>query len=799
MSTTETENGAFSQYVPFTPFQESYAFEPESSMPALVESALAVTPFVSEYAGVTPQTPQSSELRDLLFELYDEEFNETLSELAHEAWEAASQRAEPFGETGQTQSAEQFLQEWSEPGRQAAETMLENIAQAVSEHDLASMSESEVDQFFERFEPKGTGLEPYFENFLGGLWNKVKNVAKGALSIAQKGLMLIPGLSGLISKLKALVRPLLDRVLRTAIDKLPPTLRPLARQLAQRVLGTSGQEMEGEDFAAAPAAPDVAAAQQQFDFEAATLLFASDEADQEIVVNEAAYTAERQDGPGVAQLQEARARFVDQLEAGVDPEQAMEQFIPAVMAILPIARTVIGIIGRQRVVNMLAKILAGFVSRYVPAAAATQLSSAIVDAGMRMLSLEAPAEVEANSPRIAGEAIAQTVEDTVRRVSELDEAVFEEPAQLEAAVTDAIHAAAAENFPPQVLVPELHEASVPATWVVMPRGKRRHFYKKYTRVFDVEITPQIAESVTTFGGTKLAAVLKDQLGVTPPVRARVHLYQAIPGTTLRRIAALERNVPGLGKVPHAAVQLHPLTVHAAGTLLQHPRLGRDLPGGFVSSRRAVAIGQRFYYLEIAGARPIEAPAPAGGAGTLAVRRTSDVNVTLDFPKDEFRVFLYLSEADAQQIAAGIRKQDLTSVLVLAKRVYETGLSVALGGDITRHAKIVTEAPQEELFGGALKQLAETVKQFLAKKVAAWVGRALADYMKASAGEFIAATEDPADGVTIVVTIANPPGAPLVRKLLRGEMVGGAMLAGLATHFQGSPQLSAKTVAGFRFD
>ena len=29
-----------------------------------------------------------------------------------------------------------------------------------------------------------------------------------------------------------------------------------------------------------------------------------------------------------------------------------------------------------------------------------------------------------------------------------------------------------------------------------------------------------------------------------------------------------------------------------------------MPGTYVSSRGAVAIGQRFYYLEIAGARPI---------------------------------------------------------------------------------------------------------------------------------------------------------------------------------------------------
>src|SRR5205085_12387199 len=96
-----------------------------------------------------------------------------------------------------------------------------------------------------------------------------------------------------------------------------------------------------------------------------------------------------------AQLHEARARFVDELEAGVDPEQAMEQFIPAIMAVLPLARTVIGMIGRQRVVKTLANFLAGFVSRYVPPEAASQLSSAIVHACLRMVSLETAGELEA--------------------------------------------------------------------------------------------------------------------------------------------------------------------------------------------------------------------------------------------------------------------------------------------------------------------------------------------------------------------------------------------------------------------
>lgn len=133
MSTVETESGADSQYVAFTPFQESYAFESEPSTLSLAEQFEAtpiVTPFVSEYAGVETQTPQSAELRELLFELYEDEFDEVLAELAHEAWEAVTQRAEPFGETGPTESAEQFLQEWSAPVRQAAEQMFDNVAQA---------------------------------------------------------------------------------------------------------------------------------------------------------------------------------------------------------------------------------------------------------------------------------------------------------------------------------------------------------------------------------------------------------------------------------------------------------------------------------------------------------------------------------------------------------------------------------------------------------------------------------------------------------------------------------------------
>jgi hypothetical protein len=797
---TEAENGAVAEaerYEPFTPFQESYVFEAEPSALGLLEHSeapLPVTPFASEYEGEEGEAGESLELRELLFELYDQEFDETLESLSSEAWEALNERSEPFGEMGSPQSGEQFLQEWLAPVREAGETMLENIAEAAGEMDVATLTEAEVDQLFERFEPRETGLEAHFEDFLGSVWKKVKTVAKKAVDIAKKGISMIPGLGALIGKLKGLVWPLLQKVLRSALDRLPPALRPAARQLAQRLFGAR-LELEEPEFEASPAAADVAAVQREFDMETAALLFAPDDASREVVLSEA-LTEGEDEGGSVSELQEARARFVDELEKGVDPQQAMEQFLPAVMAILPIARTVIAVIGRKRVVNTLAGLLTGLVSKYIPAETARPLSSAIVDAGLRLISLEAPVEGEAGEPRLAYEAIAQTVEDTVRRVGELDEVAFEDETVLEASAAEAFREAAAENFPPQLITPELHEAPLRATWALMPRRRQRKYYKKYTHVFDVELTPQIANSIATFGGKKLGAVLRQQLGVSLPVRAKVHLYQAIAGTTLPRIARLERGVPGMSG-RHGTVQLHPLTRQAAGLLLHHPRLGRDVPGAFRSSRRSIAIGQRFYYLQISGTKPVTVPTRSGGT---RVRRASDVNITLDFPRDEFRVFLYLSEADSQEIAAKIRKRDLTSVLLLSKRVYDSGVRVALSGDIRRHVKILLESmPQEQFLGSVLGKVADAVKAQLARKIVDWVTKAIADYMKAAGGEFVAATEAPADGVSIVIRLKSPPGAPLLRKVLRGEGIGIAAMANLGSAFRGAPQLSVKTVPGFRHD
>ncbi|MEV8366259.1 hypothetical protein [Streptomyces niveus] len=87
-----------------------------------------------------------------------------------------------------------------------------------------------------------------------------------------------------------------------------------------------------------------------------------------------------------------------------------------VMAALPIARKVVSFIGRPKVVETLANLLAKLIGKWVRPREAKILSTAIVDTGLKLLSMEAKAE---EPRRTAATAITATVEDAVRKLAEL--------------------------------------------------------------------------------------------------------------------------------------------------------------------------------------------------------------------------------------------------------------------------------------------------------------------------------------------------------------------------------------------
>jgi hypothetical protein len=74
----------------------------------------------------------------------------------------------------------------------------------------------------------------------------------------------------------------------------------------------------------------------------------------------------------------------------------------------------------------------------------------------------------------------------------------------------------------------------------------------------------------------------------------------------------------------------------------------------------------------------------------------------------------------------------------------------------------------------------------------WILKGLADFLKQQPQQFVAATEAPADGVTLLVTLANPPGIELLRQALKGRI---PSLTGLKSSGP-APTVRIDIVAGY---
>ena len=771
------------------------------------------SPFLSEYAGEPGASDrETAAMAELLQSLHDPEFDEVVGELVQEAAAMQAERLThlppQLEETaGQVALAERSLADWVAPLRERAERALDTLAAGAAQQDLLRMGDAELEQWFETLVPPSapdTTTPPVFDRFLTGILDKARNVVRGAVNLARKGIAAVGRvlpISQILAKIKGIVRPLLERVLRFALDRLPAPLRPAAGKLA-RQLFSAAESVAGRLTREQPATADVLELQQAFDLEVVALLEAHDELELDLVLDEAAVDGGRDEPSAVAELEAARDRFVrefGELRPGEDPTPVVQSFLPAVMAALPAIRMAISVIGRQRVVDFLAGLLANLIERYVGSQAAGALSRAIVDTGLGLLTLEAADERPA---ALGSRAVAATIEDTVRELALLSPEAVDDPVRLEAETRLAFNRAAARNFPPAALrpdLPELETTTGGGTWVLMPPTGQRHWYKKYTKTFSITVTADVARAVRTFGGTSLEAALRDQRRVSLPVRAKVHLYESIPGTWLSRISQHERGVAGLGsRSPAAWMQLHPLTAAAAATLLQQPGLGRDVDPRWLQSRHRVAVGQRFYYLELEG---------GSGRSEGVPPRTSEVNLTIDVRpgRDQLTVAIFLSEREAQELAPRLQKGEVTAALSLVRASIEAGVRSAVRGG-SRHVRVLTETVEPEQLlpalaaaagGGVLSKIGDKALDWFVDKLLDLLWAALAEWVRRKTEDFARAAEDPADGVTILVTAKAPALVRVVRDAAQGRAPSVVDLAKLVLPIAAMlPDVVIRSVSGF---
>ena len=771
------------------------------------------SPFTVSYEsgqnGLSVSSEAAGDFVNLLGELHNDEFGEQLYEMAAEledTWNnkisnetAMGERFIPFA----TQEAQRYF----EPLLNETTRMIDHVSRRFSGNNFDDQSEAEIERFFQTLEAEHNQLSPAQEQFFGSIMKKVKSVVNTGVKLAKKGVAAVGKIlpiGPILQKLKGLINPLLDKVLKFAIGKLPKNLQPYAQTLAKKFLKleTSGETIsDSEDI---PSTGNLEAIQSELDNHITNLVFAAGEAEAEDLVMEyesSTDTLQREanyesGGLNIPSLDVARQQFIDELKnlkEGESPAPAIERFLPAaILALQPVIKIAISIIGRQKVINFLAGLLAKLVAKYVPENIARPLAASIIDVGMSAIGFETH---ERNRTDLAYEAIANTIQDTIQNLGSINEETLNDQESLMAETLEAFERAASNNFPSNQLKESKRLTIDTGTWVMMPRSGSKHLYKKYTRVFETTLDSRLTSMLTSFRGVPLSNYLKDKLGldVTKPVKARVHIYEGIPGTKLYMINRFEK-VPGLG-IRFGYKQFHPLTVQAATILLKEPKLGRDLPPQYTSKRHQMAVGQRFYYLEIPGAQlkmvPIAKSSqtdkaemsghqPAVQNYTVNVPHSSDIQGVINFVKAEIRFNYYFSEEDAKSVAEKLNAKDYAGAFISIRYSIRSVLHNILIRNVGSKVKIVHEMmpemflenyedKQEHFSWGAIgsaisgaamnagKAVIQKLIEKLIDKIADMAYQAVVNYFKARVNEFISAQSAPRDGVTLKVVWFNVPG------------------------------------------
>lgn len=422
------------------------------------------------------------------------------------------------------------------------------------------------------------------------------------------------------------------------------------------------------------------------------------------------------------------------------------------------------------------------------------LSSAIVDTGLRLISLEAEdsGASELGEEEAAPVALAAVVEDTIRRLAEHEDYVLEDEDLMQLAAAESFSQAIATHFPQRLVRSDLQRAPFHDGAFVARRPRNVRTYRKFSRVPEVDVSAQIADSLPTFGGTSLGAAMR-AAGASFPLRARMHIYQAAPGTTLSAISRFDRSAAGAnGTLPPTS--FHPLTPQAAGMLLREPRLGAQVPRAFMSSRNRIAAGQRFYVLQPIGPSgsiaSMHAPSPAALKRLAPSRAWLSVNA----PKGRIVIGLYLSESDAQQIAEAIRKGSGTASLL--KALLQASRTIGLGTAPRAVQKEDQEEAEEQLAGSLGRMAPAAILKALRRRLAAWVLPELAKWVKASSEAFVRAAQHPDPGVTIRVRLAGVPGLGQIRQIAAGVALPGG-IANVLHAMRGKPAINISVVPGRR--
>jgi len=398
--------------------------------------------------------------------------------------------------------------------------------------------------------------------------------------------------------------------------------------------------------------------------------------------------------------------------------------------------------------------------------------------------------VETERTDIAYEALANTIDETISDLNSLDSNLIADQEELTMHLYESFEKAAANNFPPNYIRPNLRLTKVDAMWVSMPRKNPIKSYKKFTNIYDITIDAKLAKSIKTYRSVPLENFLRDKYGmeVNQGIKAKVHIYELGRGGRLSTISKFE-SLPGLNsRIPRAWVQLLPLTQEVSQVLLKEGNLGTHFSKKSLASRYNAKPGQRFYFLDIEGAR-LRHPQTKGKylktvnpSHRQIESRSADVQAILNFNSSEIKINYFFSEEDAKNLVEKINKNDVLGTATSIKNSVKNVLNTLLKSNISDKVKIIHESVPEmylELeaadhdhfinFIDIGRNIGSDVVSKIVQKITETISlrayEAVVNYLKSRPTAFIDAQNQPQDGVTLSISWKNMHGMSVVKSAI----------------------------------
>lgn len=808
-----------------SPFVEAYeekGQEKDGDINQYFYNEFTDTPFLHAYEDVESiddLTPEEERFSKLLNGLKSREFDQEIYGLVSSLRdEFESVRSDEIKNLPSLSSSLNILEVKVEPLIIESENIVNEYIKILDDVDLSTISDKELNAVLDKVDEDEfdlPGYIPIYEDFKWrrkkrgrNLLNKIKNKAKKAINYAKdtvKGAFKDPiktikkvgrdakniakrKIKQFLKKFKKILRKLFSHVIKVAAGLLPKKLQKVARVLSKKIK----HEIEESNLKEHVFDNGIGYIQEEFDYSIASLLLSDEDVLQEEIIHEFLYDKNFVSPQEIDDFNFSIDNFVSSIIAISDEEvenedivePIVEGFVSSIIKAVKVGYKLLG--GRPKLINAITKILAKLITKYVGKKNSEALAKSITDVGLKIFNLEYNDEIKSV---VSGEVIAATIEDTVQKISMLPDHILDNDDVISSFIVDSFEDAAASYFPPifseEVYenYPDLRESHRPSVWMNTKRkivnnssngkvtfGKRRK-YKKCTRVVTREITPEMMDLVKSWRGRSLRSILKkcNKVGQKRKFRkVKAHLYELEAGGWISDIIRNESTELNLSAIDEVSLeQFHPLTEEASAVLFDEPRLGRNTDSEFLVDPIHTASGQRFYFIEFIGNEQDELY-----QGGQTRQPCCTQHVTFDFLQNQIRLATFIDEDQAENISLMLRRgAGIGETVRPIRKIYKNGLERAFGSGAEHQIQIIHGRYFVNRNTGIILRLVpsfwiDQIKGLLLN----WMDRELFRSLPEVKSQCITATNNPALGITISLTVIAPPFLMSLNKLLAGQPV-----------------------------